>query len=115
MTHRPLFGFLVNSFFAAELAVLLQFKPVGIVLLVFHSVVISLFALSAFERKFNAHISPRFCHNGVRNGFPARLFRLISRRFSPFFGHTLKTAFAFPARQLNHISIHQVTVSIGKT
>ena len=42
-----LFGFLVKSVFPAEPAVLVHLKPVRIILLVFHRVVVAMFALRA--------------------------------------------------------------------
>ena len=44
---RVLLGFFVESVFLAESAVLIHLQPIRIVLLVFHCVVITLFALCA--------------------------------------------------------------------
>jgi hypothetical protein len=41
----------------AELAVLVHFQSVGVVLLVLHCVVISLFALSASQRNLDSHFA----------------------------------------------------------
>jgi hypothetical protein len=50
-----LLGFLVKRVLAAELAILLHFKSVGIVLLVFGCVIVSLLAFRAGESDFDAH------------------------------------------------------------
>ena len=55
--HCPfsLLGLVVNRVLLAESAVLLHFETVGIVLLVLHSVVVSLLALGASQSDFHAH------------------------------------------------------------
>ena len=45
----------MNRVLSAEPAILLHFKTVGVVLLVFHRVVVSLLALIASQSHFNAH------------------------------------------------------------
>jgi len=45
----------VNGVFSAESAVLLHFETVGVILLVFHGVVVSLLALRTSQSDFNAH------------------------------------------------------------
>ena len=47
--------FFVNCVFFAEPAVLIHFKSVRVILLVFHCVVVALFALCASECNFNSH------------------------------------------------------------
>ena len=42
---KPLLRFLMNRVLLAELAVLFQFDTIGIVFLVFHVIVVALFAL----------------------------------------------------------------------
>jgi len=53
---QKLLGFFVKRVLAAELAVFLHFKSVGIVLFVFCCVIVSLLAFRAGESDFNAHI-----------------------------------------------------------
>ena len=50
-----LLGFLVKGMLAAEFAVLVHFKSVGVILLVFLCVVVSLLALSARKCDFDSH------------------------------------------------------------
>ena len=45
----------MSSVFSAESAVLAHFETVGVILLVFHGVVVSLLALGASQSDFNAH------------------------------------------------------------
>ena len=51
-----LLGLVVSGVLSAESAVLLHFETVRVVLLVLHSVVVSLLALGASHSDFNAHI-----------------------------------------------------------
>jgi hypothetical protein len=53
---QKLLGFFVKRVFAAELAIFLHFKSVGIVLFVLGCVIVSLLAFRAGESDFNAHI-----------------------------------------------------------
>ena len=50
-----LLSLVVNGVLLAESAILLHLKTVGVVLLVFHGVVVSLLALGASQSDFNAH------------------------------------------------------------
>ena len=50
-----LLGLVVNGVLLAESAILLHFETVGVILLVFHGVVVSLLALGASQSDFNAH------------------------------------------------------------
>ena len=50
-----LFGLPVQGVLTAEPAILVHFQPVGIVLLVFHSVVVALLAFRAGEGNFDSH------------------------------------------------------------
>lgn len=50
-----LLGFLVQGVLSAEPAVLVHFKSVRVVLLVFHSVVVALLAFGASKCDFNSH------------------------------------------------------------
>ena len=52
-----LLGFLVQGVFAAETAVLVHFKSVRIILLIFLRVIISLLAFGAGECNFDSHLS----------------------------------------------------------
>ena len=45
----------MNGVLSAESAVLLHFETIGVILLVFHGVVVSLLALGASQSDFNAH------------------------------------------------------------
>jgi hypothetical protein len=62
-----LLGFFVLGMLAAERAVLVHFKSVGIVLLVFHRIVISLLALAAGKGDSFSHgippnvVAPKRC------------------------------------------------------
>ena len=47
----------MNRVLSAEPAILLHFKTVGVVLLVFHRVVVSLLAFVASERDLDSHCS----------------------------------------------------------
>src|SRR5699024_311902 len=51
-----LLGFLVGGVFLAETAVFAHFQPVRIVFLVFHCVVVALFALRASQGYFYPHV-----------------------------------------------------------
>ena len=53
-----LLGFLVDGMFLAETAVLAHFKSVRVILLVFHCVVVALFALAARQCDSDSHIIP---------------------------------------------------------
>lgn len=50
----------MNSMLAAEAAVLAYFKSVGIILLVFHRVIVALLAFAARECDFYSHITCPF-------------------------------------------------------
>ena len=50
----------MNSVLAAEAAVLADLKSVGIVLFVFHCVIVALFAFTARECNFDSHITCPF-------------------------------------------------------
>jgi len=50
-----LLGLVVNGVLLAESAILLHFETVGVILLVFHGVVVSLLALGASQSDFHAH------------------------------------------------------------
>ena len=52
---RPLLCFLMKGVFAAETTILLHFQPVGIVLLVFHLVVVALLAFRASQGDLDSH------------------------------------------------------------
>jgi hypothetical protein len=52
-----LLRFFVKGVFPTEFAVFVHFEPVGIVLLVFHLVVVALLALCAGQSNFYSHFS----------------------------------------------------------
>ena len=58
--YSKLFGFLVQGVLAAEAAVLVHFKSVGIVLLVLHGVVVALLALGAGQGNFDSHFGTSY-------------------------------------------------------
>lgn len=53
----------MNGMLAAELAVLFQLDPIGIVLFVLHIVVIALFALGASKRNTRSRSSSHICNS----------------------------------------------------
>jgi len=55
MIAASLLRLVVDSVLSAESAVLLHFETIGVILLVFHGVVVSLLALGASQSDFNAH------------------------------------------------------------
>ena len=52
---NALLRLVVDSVLLAESAILLHFETIGVILLVFHGVVVSLLALGASQSDFNAH------------------------------------------------------------
>ena len=52
---NALLRLVVDSVLLAESAILLHLKTIGVILLVFHSVVVSLLALGASQSDFNTH------------------------------------------------------------
>ena len=59
-SESSLLGFFVESVLAAELAVLVHFDSVRVILLVFLGVVIALLALSACQCNFNSHFGTSY-------------------------------------------------------
>ena len=55
-----LLGFLVKRMLAAETAVLVELKPIGIVFLVLLGIVVSLLALTARQCDLNSHIGTSY-------------------------------------------------------
>ena len=55
LNESSLLGLVVSGVLSAESAVLLHFETIGVILLVFHGVVVSLLALRASQSDFNAH------------------------------------------------------------
>jgi len=54
--HLSLFRFLMKRVFSAETTIFVHFQPVRIIFLVFHCVVITLFALCASQGNLYPHI-----------------------------------------------------------
>ena len=94
-----LFGFLVERVLPAEGAVFVHFQSVGIVFLVFHRLVVSLFALAAgkgdsFSHAFFHNIPP---NNEISVGFSAKKKDLFTAQrsissFFPFVNRKMKKA-----------------------
>jgi hypothetical protein len=86
----------VNRVFAAEPAILAEFESVGIVLLVFHRVVVALFAFRARQRDLYPHfgtsMSIKFALRGAYKVPPSRGDYAAGGRASRFYAAQKKNS-----------------------
>ena len=70
---RPLLRLAVHGVLAAEAAVLVHLKSVGVVLLVLHGVVVALLTLGASQGNFDSHVGTSYSYKAGYCLPPSRL------------------------------------------